>query len=178
MRVFAMKWVLCPFAIVMALASPAAPADVEARVSACFTPPEDCTVPIVAAIDGARREILVQAYQMPYVRIAKALEAARGRGVAVRVLFDKSGLQGRDAALGYLTRGGIECRVDDALQGIAHNKVMVIDGAVVITGSYNFTHAGEYDNAENVVVMRSPALADAYRKNWLGRWAASRSIDH
>jgi phosphatidylserine/phosphatidylglycerophosphate/cardiolipin synthase-like enzyme len=44
-----------------------------------------------------------------------------------------------------------------------HNKVMIIDDRVVITGSYNFSENAEL-NDENVLVMESPAIAAAYTK--------------
>lgn len=42
---------------------------------------------------------------------------------------------------------------------IAHNKVMVIDGATVITGSFNFSANAECCNAENLLVIHRPELA-------------------
>ena len=44
---------------------------------------------------------------------------------------------------------------------------MVIDGAIVINGSFNFTKSAEEKNAENLLVLRDPALAARYVKNWL-----------
>jgi phosphatidylserine/phosphatidylglycerophosphate/cardiolipin synthase-like enzyme len=54
----------------------------------------------------------------------------------------------------------------------AHNKVMIIDGAlsqaVVVTGSYNYTSAAQARNAENVLIVRhDPALASQYRANFV-----------
>ncbi len=43
---------------------------------------------------------------------------------------------------------------------------MVIDGATVITGSFNFTKAAEERNAENLLVIRSADLARTYSDNW------------
>ncbi len=54
----------------------------------------------------------------------------------------------------------------DAEHRIAHNKVMVIDGQTVITGSFNFTKSAETGNAENLLVIRSPELAGKYAENW------------
>lgn len=54
----------------------------------------------------------------------------------------------------------------DAAHAIAHNKVMVIDGQVVITGSFNFTKAAEESNAENLLVIRDTDLAGKYAANW------------
>jgi phosphatidylserine/phosphatidylglycerophosphate/cardiolipin synthase-like enzyme len=50
---------------------------------------------------------------------------------------------------------------------IAHNKVMVIDGETVITGSFNFTKAAEEKNAENLLIIRDRRLDELYAKNWL-----------
>jgi len=45
--------------------------------------------------------------------------------------------------------------------------VMIIDGATIITGSFNFTKAAEESNAENLVILReTPALASKYEANW------------
>jgi phosphatidylserine/phosphatidylglycerophosphate/cardiolipin synthase-like enzyme len=41
-----------------------------------------------------------------------------------------------------------------------HNKSLIVDD-LVITGSYNFSHSAE-QNAENILLIQSPALADAY----------------
>ena len=49
---------------------------------------------------------------------------------------------------------------------IAHNKVMVVDGATVVTGSFNFTKAAEERNAENLLVIKDKGLARLYMENW------------
>jgi phosphatidylserine/phosphatidylglycerophosphate/cardiolipin synthase-like enzyme len=55
----------------------------------------------------------------------------------------------------------------DAEHAIAHNKVMVLDGRTVITGSFNFTHQAEAENAENLLILKGhPELARAYRANF------------
>ena len=48
---------------------------------------------------------------------------------------------------------------------IAHNKVMIIDGETVVTGSFNFTKAAEENNAENLLVIHDKKLAERYTKN-------------
>lgn len=57
----------------------------------------------------------------------------------------------------------IECCRERA---IAHNKVMIIDDRIVITGSFNFTKAAEEKNAENLLIIDSPALAAKYVANF------------
>ena len=69
--------------------------------------------------------------------------------------------------LGIEERDRTEDRVTvDAAHAIAHNKVMIIDGVIVVTGSFNFTKAAEEKNAENLLIIRDPGLAKLYMDNW------------
>jgi phosphatidylserine/phosphatidylglycerophosphate/cardiolipin synthase-like enzyme len=56
---------------------------------------------------------------------------------------------------------------------IAHNQVMVIDDATVITGSFNFTAAAQSRNAKNLLVFMDSELARQYTENWERRQAVS-----
>jgi phosphatidylserine/phosphatidylglycerophosphate/cardiolipin synthase-like enzyme len=135
-------------------------------VRAHFSPRGGCTQAIVAELTAARREILVQAYSFTSSEIAAALIAAAGRGVRVAVLLDKSNEAETRSELGDLTTHGIDVRIDPC-HAIAHNKVMVIDGRTVLTGSFNFTHQAEHENAENLLVLRDHFdLATLYRDNF------------
>ena len=65
----------------------------------------------------------------------------------------------------FVYNKGIPCFID-AQHAIAHNKVMVIDGLTVITGSFNFTKAAEDNNAENLLVVQDAEMAAKYAQNW------------
>jgi phosphatidylserine/phosphatidylglycerophosphate/cardiolipin synthase-like enzyme len=87
--------------------------------------------------------------------------------VDVRVVLDKSQETEKYSGATYLANTGIPVLIDRQ-HAIAHNKVMVIDGSSVVTGSFNFTRAAEENNAENVLVLSgNPRLAALYRRNWL-----------
>lgn len=65
-----------------------------------------------------------------------------------------------------LRDAGVKVFIDSA-HAIAHNKVMLIDGRTLVTGSFNFTKAAENSNAENLVVLESPEAVGLYRENYL-----------
>jgi phosphatidylserine/phosphatidylglycerophosphate/cardiolipin synthase-like enzyme len=48
---------------------------------------------------------------------------------------------------------------------------------LVITGSFNFTKAAEERNAENLLIMRSRKLAEAYIGNWQKHKAHSETCE-
>ena len=141
---------------------------------ACFTPGDDCAGMIASDIDRAQSQILVQAYSFTNRRIGDALVQAKRRGVDVQVIVDHSELAGRgDTQAAFLAANGIEVTVDGPPDGIAHNKVIVIDQREVITGSFNFTEAAQRRNAENALFIMSPILSAIYAENWRRRRTVS-----
>jgi len=90
---------------------------------------------------------------------------AHKRGVKVFAVLDKSQQTEKYSAATFLVNAGLQTLIDDQ-HAIAHNKVMVIDSATVITGSFNFTKAAEEKNAENLLVIKeAPELVKAYEAN-------------
>jgi len=131
----------------------------------CFSPGGNCTDVIIKEIDGATAEILIQAYSFTSAPIAKALLNAHKRGVKVEAILDKSQRTAHYTSATFLANSRIPTYID-AKHAIAHNKIMIIDKATVITGSFNFTKAAEEKNAENLLVIRSKELAGIYAENW------------
>jgi phospholipase D len=152
-----------------------------AQVSVCFVPgPESCGEMIAGALDEARSSIRLQAYMLTSPVILHALAAAKRRGVAVEAILDKSQdpeerAGARYGGATYLMNAGVPVTIDDA-PAIAHNKVIIVDERLVITGSFNFTRAADTRNAENVVLIDGTDVARQFLANWRNRRAQSRLI--
>jgi phosphatidylserine/phosphatidylglycerophosphate/cardiolipin synthase-like enzyme len=147
-------------------------------VAAQFSPRGGCTDTIVRELQAARREILVQAYSFSSKPIAQALAEAKMRGLKVEILLDKSNEKEEYSDLPFFVQQGLTPWIDSH-HAIAHNKVMVIDGRTLITGSFNFTHQAEAENAENLLVLKGhPELAQAYRRNFEAHKAHSQPTTH
>lgn len=78
-------------------------------------------------------------------------------------------------AVEHLGAAGIPVLVDRP-PGLMHDKVMIIDGEIVVTGSFNYTYSAEHRNVENLLVIRDPALAVQYVRHWQSRAAESRPL--
>jgi phosphatidylserine/phosphatidylglycerophosphate/cardiolipin synthase-like enzyme len=140
-------------------------------VQVMFTPEDDAAGQIVLIIEQAQKQVLVQTFSFTNKEIARALIRAKQRGVDVRVVTDAEQMQRMERSkIQTVADGGVPVFVD-SLHASAHNKVMVIDAgsakAVVITGSFNFTHAAQFKNAENLLIFRgNRELTAAYLENW------------
>jgi phosphatidylserine/phosphatidylglycerophosphate/cardiolipin synthase-like enzyme len=135
----------------------------------------DCAALIAGEIDRAKRTLLVQAYNFSEPRIVAALIAAHARGVEVTLLVDKQSAHQRGEGVSAVRNAGIATFVDRKPK-IAHNKVMVIDGETVLTGSFNFSTNAACCNAENLLIVHSPALAAAYADNFNRRKSVSEEF--
>lgn len=140
------------------------------NIELCFTPPSGCAAVIVRAISKAKESIYVQAYGMTSPTIVEALIKAQASGVKVRVLLDKSNLKDKWSKMGALLEADIDVGID-RVSGIAHNKLMILDEKIVITGSFNFTRSANSRNAENVIIIDDSVVAKQYLQNWLSRKA-------
>jgi phosphatidylserine/phosphatidylglycerophosphate/cardiolipin synthase-like enzyme len=153
-----------------------------AQIQACFSPPLpggcDPLATVVQAIEGAHKTVLVQMYALTSRQIVSALVNAKHRGVDVRAIVDRSQLdedRSDTFAVGRLASGAVPVLVD-TVSGLMHNKIMIVDGATVITGSFNYTWSAEHRNAENLLVIHDSALAAEYTQNWKIRAARSRPL--
>ena len=154
-----------------ALQPASSPQTAVGSIQVAFTPGDDAASIIMQAIKHARQQILVQAYSFTHIGIADALMQAHQRGIEVIIIADPQQSERIPTSLiRQLAAAGIPVLMDSEHLS-AHNKVMIIDAdshPAVITGSYNFTHAAQFSNAENLLVLRdNPNIANAYRNNWL-----------
>ena len=128
---------------------------------------------VLREINGAKESVYMAMYSMylqndaanPVLNLVEALIKARSRGVYVRVYLDcyspkgsKRVSDGNDRAFRMLQDAGIDAffiRPDTKL----HVKLLVIDDAVVIDGSTNWTQNALRENRESAQIIRSKEFA-------------------
>ncbi|MBV8739073.1 MAG: hypothetical protein JO007_17825, partial [Alphaproteobacteria bacterium] len=97
-------------------------ASVTAAISICFAPAQDCAGLVVAAIEHARHQILVNAYNLTTgAGIVEALVRARARGVDVQLIADKRTPCERNTGITALADVGTPIWIDRVVP-IAHAK--------------------------------------------------------
>ena len=120
---------------------------------------------VIKVIDAAEHSLFMAAYGMTSKPIADAMCRAAARGVAVSAVLDeKSNPHGvyANSKRDYMLACGVDVR-GDARYPIMHDKFIVVDGAHVETGSFNYTFAAAERNAENaMVIWNNPQLASKY----------------
>jgi len=155
-----------------------APAD--ATLEAAFAPDAGAEDLVVKVIGSATKTVKMSAYTFTSLAIARALIAAKKRGVQIQLVADERANLVEDPsgkarhALNAVTNAGIEVRLTSAY-ALHHDKVLIVDSRHIQTGSFNYTNSAASRNSENVlVVWNNPALAEIYLRHWGSRWSQGR----
>ena len=135
----------------------------------CFSRTADCSSMIRYWISRANESVHVMVFGFTLDDLSEALIEAGERGVEVRVVIERESAYWSGSEYERLLRGGVEVRLDGNPHTM-HHKVVVIDGKIVITGSYNWTWSAENKNDENVVVLMDEGLAESYEKEFQRVW--------
>jgi phosphatidylserine/phosphatidylglycerophosphate/cardiolipin synthase-like enzyme len=109
-------------------------------------------------------DILINAWTREEVSVA--LIAAHGRGVTVRAVVEDTYVD--EAPAQALIAAGIPVRAESV-----HDKVMVIDSRLVLTGSANWSE-NAWSNDENSLWIDDPAVGAAYRAEFERVYATAR----
>lgn len=125
--------------------------------------PEDSTLEhILSAVNAAHKSIYFLAYSFTSDELGQALIERTQAGVEVKGVFDEDQYHSNEGTeYDQLRNAGIEVRLDGNPR-LMHHKVIIIDGQVVITGSYNFSYNAEHSNDENTLIIHNQDIAARY----------------
>ena len=135
----------------------------------CFSRTMDCSSLIRYWISRANESVHVMVYGFTLDDLSEALIEAKGRGVEVKVVIERESAYWSGSEYERLLRAGVDVRLDGNPHTM-HHKVVVIDGKIVITGSYNWTWSAENRNDENVVILMDEGLAGSYEREFQRVW--------
>ena len=132
----------------------------------------DCADVVIKYFNQATSSIHVLIYDLTLPEIRDALIAAKNRGVDVKIVMDSTQANSQYSQFANLNAAGVNVRLSRGAYEM-HDKLAIIDGHIVITGSFNYTADSNYNNDENLVVLDSQALAAAYEQEFQTIWNAS-----
>ena len=145
-------------------------------VAVCFTSgygsKSNCASLIIYWIQRANSTIHILIYSFTLASITSALVAAKNRGVDVQIVMDHA--QSKEASSQYpnLNQTGLQVRLSNNAFEM-HDKLAVIDGHVVLTGSFNWTNDANSNNDENLLVLDNRTTAALYEQEFQLVWNAA-----
>ena len=137
--------------------------EISEDIQAYFTRQDDVLSVILSLINSSKKTLNIAIYEIDHPDIVKAIVEAKKRGVKVEMVMDDR--MRKEWAYKRLINEKIPIVFDDR-EPFMHNKFVVIDSQVVITGSTNFKESCIYRNDNNVVVINSRLIALNYLKEF------------
>ena len=123
------------------------------RIETYFSPDDDTARRLIELILSAQESIDFLYYSFTSDGIGDALLYQASQGVEVRGVLDAyqegTGLGGEYQRL---RDEGLDVHLDTHPEKL-HHKVLIIDGDIVVTGSYNLTRSAEILNDENTLII-------------------------
>lgn len=137
-------------------------------VGVYFSPDGGCEAQVLYWIGRANTSIHVLIYSFTLDSIGEALVEAHDRGLDVKVVFEKSQVS-QYSEYWRLSDAGVQVR-NDTNSRFMHNKIMIVDDAIVLTGSLNYSESGINRNDENLIVIKSGDVASLYANEFNRVW--------
>ncbi|MCS7245377.1 MAG: phospholipase D-like domain-containing protein [candidate division WOR-3 bacterium] len=130
------------------------------RIENYFSPEEKPSRRIIEIIDQSQKTIDFMAFSFTHDKIASAMIRAHSRGVKVSGIFETRQVS-KFSEYEKLKEKGMNVILDKNPKNM-HNKVIIVDSSIVITGSYNFSSNADNENDENVIIIFSKEVALKY----------------
>jgi len=141
-----------------------------ARVPAyLFSPGSDSEKRLAEVIDGAGKSLDVVTFTFSSKPLAEAVCRAEKRGLKVRFMMDAN-MAASSSLAKYIKSCGVNVKVrrGQTEKGAMHDKFAILDGAVLETGSFNWTTNASSNSFENIVFVDDRTVVKAYQDQYDG----------
>lgn len=134
---------------------------------------------LIGVINSSNSSLDIAIYSITLKSIVNAIADAKNRGVAVRIITDRSEASdpSQRRELLYLKNKSIPIKINSH-KGLMHLKVTIADDSTVTTGSYNYTSEATYDNDEVLVVIRDPGVARDWDSEFGQMWGDTADYEN
>jgi phosphatidylserine/phosphatidylglycerophosphate/cardiolipin synthase-like enzyme len=121
-------------------------------------------------VDNAKEYIYIPIFYLTHKELSNQLISAKKRGVDVKIILDATAARNSYSAHRTLREEGIRIKVEN-FGGKMHAKSIIIDDKYIVSGSMNFTKAGNSKNDENTLIIKNKKFALQYKKYFLKLWS-------
>lgn len=140
-----------------------------------FSAEDDVVDNLIALLNDAQVSIRFLAFSFTDYPMAQAMIARAQAGVDVQGVFETFGSNGTRSELRTLWCAGLPVR-QDGNGSFLHDKVIIIDNNIVVTGSLNFSSSADEENEENVVILDNPEIAALYLQEYQKLWDQAANV--
>jgi phosphatidylserine/phosphatidylglycerophosphate/cardiolipin synthase-like enzyme len=135
-------------------------------IEVLFSPDDGVQNRLVELLNETQSSIYFLAYSFTADELGEAIRSRAAAGVEVAgVMEAEQVLSNEGTEYDRFIQTGLDVRLDGN-EDQMHDKVIIIDGRIVITGSYNFSSSAEESNDENVLILHDDKAASTFTEEF------------
>jgi phosphatidylserine/phosphatidylglycerophosphate/cardiolipin synthase-like enzyme len=140
------------------------------RIESYFASEDPVEDRLVEMVRAAQQSVHFMAFSFTDDGLAQAMLDRAAAGVEVLGIFEQRGSDTESSSCGPLRGAELDVRIDSNPRTF-HHKVVIVDGAVVSIGSFNFSANAAESNDENLIIVHDPNVAALYEQEF-NKWFA------
>jgi phosphatidylserine/phosphatidylglycerophosphate/cardiolipin synthase-like enzyme len=140
------------------------------RVDTFFSPDDGVANQVAAVLSQAEESISFLAFSFTSNELGDIVRERAKAGLDVQGVMDEEQVSSNQGTeYDPFKQADLAVRLDGN-EGQMHHKVFIIDGSIVVLGSYNFSQSAETRNDENALIIYNPAIAEQFLQEFQRVW--------
>jgi len=140
-----------------------------ARCDVFFGPEAPMVETLLGLLGKTKSRLDVAVFTITDDRLSGAMRDLHRRGVQVRILTDDDKQWDKGSDVRRLCDAGLAV-VRDQSPHHFHHKFAIVDGRILVNGSYNWTRGADRSNRENFMVTDDPVAVSRYQAGFDDLW--------
>jgi len=141
-----------------------------------FSPHDRPATKVIESIKLAKKSIHFLAFSFTHDGIGQAMLSRASMSVEVAGVFEKTQAASGHSEYEAMRRAGLAVFLDANPRNM-HHKLIVIDGEIVICGSFNFSENADKTNDENLLIIYNRAIAAKFEEEFQRVHQAAKQAD-
>ncbi len=131
---------------------------------------------LIALVNDAKVSVRFLSFSFTDYPLAQAMIDRFKAGVDVKGVFETMGSESINSELRTLWCAQVPARQDGNTANFLHDKIIIIDNSIVVTGSLNFSTNADESNDENVVIVDNAEIAALYLQEFDKIWNQANEV--
>lgn len=145
-------------------------------VQVYFSPEDKVMDHMIQIVSSAQSNIRFMAFSFTDYPLAKAMIDRAAAGVDTAGIYEKVGSDAEGAEMKTFYCAKVPVR-QDGNPKFLHDKIIIIDNHIVISGSFNFSSNAADSNDENMIIIDNPDIAKLYMQEFAKLWSIATDLD-
>ena len=143
------------------------------QVDVLFSPDDFVVARLSQLLEGAQESIYFLAYAFASTELGTIIRDKAAQGIVVGGVLEFDLVDPNRVnpnldlveELNLFRQAGLDVRLDGGPE-VMYHKIMIIDGKIVVMGSYDFTNRAENENDENVLIIYDEKVAQKFMEEF------------